>query len=187
MRRNDIIGRVIQSNIAVAGVGHPTLTFVNLIIKSDPAALTFYNSCRTAACAIPTTPARTAAMATCSQKTIANFLPPTMTAALLPTHVFFDVNKSSLRSDALETLRLVSLFLTSHPATTVKLIGHADMTGAASYNLALAQRRADAVKAFLLGQGVTAVQIVSSTSMGSTGASAVAAKSWRDRSVEITP
>jgi outer membrane protein OmpA-like peptidoglycan-associated protein len=182
----DIIGRVIQSN-TIAGVGHPTVTFVNLIIRGDPAAFTFYNTCRTAACALPTAPARTAAMTNCSQQTIARFLPPAMNAALLPAHIFFEFDKSDLRADTRETLHLVALFLTSHPATTVKLIGHADMIGPAGYNITLGQRRADAVKTFLLGEGVPPAQIVSSTSVGATGASAVGSKMALDRRVEITP
>src|SRR5439155_15852211 len=114
----DIIGRVTQSNVAIAGVGHPTVTFVNLIIRSDPAAFSFYNTCRTAACALPAAAARTTAMTNCSQQTIARFLPPAMTSALLPANVFFDFNRSDVRADAKETLHLVALFLTSHPATT---------------------------------------------------------------------
>ena len=183
----DIVGRVVQSNITIAGVGHPTLTFVNLIIRNDPTAFAFYNTCRTAACALAAPAARTAAMASCSQQTIARFLPPAMTPALLPNHVFFDVDRSTVRPDARETLQLVALFVTSHPATAVSLIGHADTTGASSYNLGLGQRRADAVKSFLLGKGVPPAQIKSSASVGEIGASAVAAERWRDRSVEINP
>jgi outer membrane protein OmpA-like peptidoglycan-associated protein len=182
-----IIGRVIQSNITVARVGHPTLTFVNLILRSDPAALAFYNACRTSACALPTAAARTTAMTDCSQQTIARFLPPAMTAALLPARVYFEFDRATLRTGDRETLHLIALFLTSHPAISVKLIGHADQTGPAGYNLGLGQRRAGAVKAFLLGEGVPAAQITSATSVGETGATAVAAEMWRDRSVEITP
>ncbi len=183
----DIIGRVIQSNIAIAGVGHPTLTFVNLIIRSDPAAFAFYNSCRASACALPAAAARTAAMTSCSQETIARFLPPAMTAAMLPAHVFFDFDRSALRADAAETLHLVALFLTAHPATVVNLIGHADSAGPTGYNLALGQRRADAVKTLFLAQGVPLAQIASAASVGETGATATPSQMWRDRSVEITP
>jgi outer membrane protein OmpA-like peptidoglycan-associated protein len=178
---------VIQSNITIAGVGHPTVAFVNLLIRSDPAAFSFYNTCRTAACGLSSPSARTSAMTNCSQQTIARFLPPAMSAALLPAHVFFDFDKSDLRPDTRETVHLVALFLTSHPTKTVKLIGHADMIGLAGYNLTLGQQRADAVKAFLVGEGVPPAQIVSSTSVGATGASADASKMALDRRVEITP
>jgi outer membrane protein OmpA-like peptidoglycan-associated protein len=183
----DIIGRVLQSNVSIAGVGHPTLTFVNLIIRGDPAAFTFYNSCRTAACAVPAPAARATAITNCSQQTIARFLPPAMTSALLPAQVFFDFDRSDLHADARETLHLVALFLTSHPATTVTLIGHADITGPAAYNVGLGQRRADVVRAFLLGAGVPALQIASTTSTGAAGASATPSRMPLDRRVEIRP
>ncbi len=39
------------------------------------------------------------------------------------------------------------------------LAGHADRSGAASYNVGLSQRRADSVKAYLTGRGIPGGQI----------------------------
>jgi outer membrane protein OmpA-like peptidoglycan-associated protein len=183
-----IITRVIQSNIAVARVGHPTLTFVNMIIRGDPAALAFYNSCRTTACAQPAGPVRTAAITDCSQRTIARFIPSALTPALLPSRVYFDVDRATLRPDARETLHLVALYLASHPAVKVRLIGRADSTGEASYNQALSERRANAVKVFLASEGVPPAQIAATLGLGESAPLSIATSTmWRDRSVEITP
>ncbi len=183
-----IITRVIQSNITVARVGHPTLTFVNMIIRGDPAALAFYDACRATACARPAGPARVTAMTDCSQRTIARFIPAALTTALLPSRVYFDSDSAALRADARETLHLVALFLASHPVVTVRLIGRADATGPDVYNAGLGQRRADAVKAFLLAEGVPPAQITSTSSLGESAPLSVGASTmWRDRSVEITP
>ena len=42
------------------------------------------------------------------------------------------------------------------PELHVEVQGHTDSVGAAAYNLNLSQRRADAVKAYLIGKGVSA-------------------------------
>ena len=182
-----IIVRVIQSNITVTHVGHPTLTFVNLIIRSDPAALSFYKACRAAACALPAGPARVAKITDCSQRTIADFIPAAMTPALLPARVDFDSNSHALRTDAAETLHLIALFLTSHPATTVNLTGRTDASGSATANLALGQTRADKVKTFLLGAGVPAAQIATVTATGAAGSTQRGRAGFAERSVVIAP
>jgi outer membrane protein OmpA-like peptidoglycan-associated protein len=182
-----IIARVMQSNITVTHVGLPTVTFVNLIIRGNPAALAFYTSCRSTACAKPVGPARVAAITDCSQRTIATFIPPAMTPSLLPTRVDFDTNSHALRPDARETLHLVALFLTSHPGTTVNLTGRTDASGSVAANMVLGQARANAVKAFLLGEGVPAAQIGTVTSTGETGSSHSGRAGFAERSVEIAP
>lgn len=182
-----IIVRVIQSNISVTQVGHPTLTFVNLIIRGDPAALAFYTACRSTACAASKGPGRAAAITDCSQRTIANFIPPAMTSALLPARVDFDTNSHALRVDARETLHLVALFLTSHPGTTVNLTGRTDASGAANANHVLGQARADGVKVFLIGEGVPTAQIGNVTSTGAAASTHSGRAGFAERSVEIAP
>ncbi|WP_286618680.1 DUF4157 domain-containing protein [Variovorax sp. J22R115] len=182
-----IIARVIQANIAVTHVGHPTLTFVNLIIRGNPAALSFYKACRSTACAVAPGPGRVTAITDCSQRTIANFIPPAMTPALLPARVDFDTNSRALRADARETLHLIALFLASHPGTTVNLTGRTDASGAIAANLALSRARAEAVKVFLLSEGVPAAQLGSVTSIGASGATHRGRAGFAERSVEIAP
>ncbi len=74
--------------------------------------------------------------------------------------VYFDYDKSDIRADAQATLTrnaetLKSIF-GSFPQDTVTLEGHADERGSAEYNLGLGDRRATAVKDFLVQLGVSA-------------------------------
>jgi outer membrane protein OmpA-like peptidoglycan-associated protein len=50
-------------------------------------------------------------------------------------------------------------FLDQNPGAQITLTGHADRRGAKSYNQALSQRRADAVKSFLVEQGIAVEKI----------------------------
>ena len=89
--------------------------------------------------------------------------------------------------DQNETLNLVALFLKAHPAVTVNLVGHTDPTGSDAVNIAVGQRRANAVKAALLAQGAPVAQIGSVTSAGEAGLiSTTAADHFLDRRVEIS-
>jgi peptidoglycan-associated lipoprotein len=73
--------------------------------------------------------------------------------------VYFDYDKSDIRADAQATLTrnaetLKSIFGT-FPQDSVTLEGHADERGSAEYNLGLGDRRATAVKDFLVQLGVS--------------------------------
>ena len=78
---------------------------------------------------------------------------------------FFDYDKSDIRPDAQSALQSDAEYLKSHPGTSINIIGHCDERGSAEYNLALGDRRAEAVKAYLVSQGVDAGRI-STTSVG---------------------
>jgi outer membrane protein OmpA-like peptidoglycan-associated protein len=68
--------------------------------------------------------------------------------------VLFDTARAELKSGATMHLAKLSAFLTKYPDRTVAIEGYTDSTGNEDYNLSLSQRRADSVKAFLVGQGV---------------------------------
>lgn len=71
-------------------------------------------------------------------------------------HLPFDFNKATLRPDALPTVVELARLMQQYPALRVRLEGHTDMVGTASYNQRLSQERAVAVKAALVAQGVGA-------------------------------
>jgi peptidoglycan-associated lipoprotein len=76
--------------------------------------------------------------------------------------VYFDLNKSTLRPDAIETIKQDAEYLLANPDVVVTIGGFADQRGSSQYNLALGERRAHAVKDKLVEDGVPAdhVQIV---------------------------
>ncbi len=74
--------------------------------------------------------------------------------------IFFDFDKSELRPDAVAVLEENARILRDNPDFTVVIEGYADIRGTAQYNLALALRRANAAKNFLIGLGIEPVRIV---------------------------
>lgn len=69
---------------------------------------------------------------------------------------FFDTDKADIRSDAREALQQTADFLKSEPSIRVTIEGHCDERGSTEYNLGLGDRRAAAVKAYLVSLGVSA-------------------------------
>ena len=67
---------------------------------------------------------------------------------------FFDYDQNILRDDARRVLQQDAQWLARWPQTIVRIDGHCDERGTAEYNLALGDRRADAVKAYLTSLGV---------------------------------
>jgi OmpA-OmpF porin, OOP family len=80
--------------------------------------------------------------------------PPAVTPG--PFLVFFDWDKSNITAEAAAILDRAAEQYAATGQTRVALAGHADKSGKDDYNVALSQRRADAVKAYLAGKGVPA-------------------------------
>jgi len=68
--------------------------------------------------------------------------------------VFFGYNEYTLSPRAVTVLRSQSQWLQAYPSAIVVVGGHADERGTRDYNLALGASRAEAVKDFLVSQGV---------------------------------
>ncbi len=68
--------------------------------------------------------------------------------------VLFDLDKSELLPEARATVEALAVWLNSYPATTIAIEGHADERGTREYNLALGERRANAVHDYLVALGV---------------------------------
>jgi OOP family OmpA-OmpF porin len=73
--------------------------------------------------------------------------------------VLFETGKADLRPGALRNLYPLVTFLQKYPERRVVIEGHTDNVGSDAYNLDLSQRRADAVRDFLLQNGVNAAQM----------------------------
>ncbi|MEM6901907.1 MAG: peptidoglycan-associated lipoprotein Pal [Pseudomonadota bacterium] len=73
--------------------------------------------------------------------------------------VFFDTDQSTLTAEARSTLDSQASWLNRYSNFTVSVEGHADERGTREYNLALGERRANAVRNYLIAQGVAANRI----------------------------
>jgi len=67
--------------------------------------------------------------------------------------VYFDFDRSDIRSDARPILRANAEIISASPVV-VTIAGNCDERGSAEYNLALGERRANAVKRYLVDLGV---------------------------------
>ncbi|UYY57537.1 OmpA family protein [Sphingomonas sp. S2-65] len=72
-----------------------------------------------------------------------------------PYIVFFDWDKSDITPEASSILDNAISNYQNCANTRVVLAGHADRSGSASYNVGLSQRRADSVKGYLTGRGIS--------------------------------
>ena len=68
--------------------------------------------------------------------------------------IYFDFDQFALSASARETLRRNAEILKSHPEIRVEIQGNCDERGSEEYNLALGERRANAVKRYLVDLGV---------------------------------
>ncbi len=73
--------------------------------------------------------------------------------------VFFTTDSSSLSAQAQDTLRGQSRWLNDNRQFGIVIEGHADERGTREYNIALSERRANAVREFLIGQGISSGRI----------------------------
>jgi peptidoglycan-associated lipoprotein len=69
---------------------------------------------------------------------------------------YFDLDKADIRSDARAALGKTADFLRNYPQLKVVIEGHCDERGSTEYNLALGDRRAAAVKQYLVSMGIGA-------------------------------
>jgi peptidoglycan-associated lipoprotein len=68
--------------------------------------------------------------------------------------VFFEYDSSELTNEARDSLKKQAEWLEYHSRARVTVEGHCDERGTREYNLALGERRANAVKSYLMALGV---------------------------------
>ncbi len=73
--------------------------------------------------------------------------------------IYFGYDQFTLTPEARNSLSAQASWLKSYGNVNAIIEGHADERGTREYNLALGARRAEAVKAFLVSQGVSAARL----------------------------
>ena len=73
--------------------------------------------------------------------------------------VFYATNKSTLTTASRDVLRKQAAWLRKNKNISVTVEGHADERGTREYNLALGERRANAVKDYLMTYGISGSRI----------------------------
>ncbi len=73
--------------------------------------------------------------------------------------IYFDYNKADLRDDAAKILENAVSALNKNPETSILITGNCDIRGSEAYNEKLGKRRGDAVKKFMLDNGVSESRI----------------------------
>jgi outer membrane protein OmpA-like peptidoglycan-associated protein len=76
--------------------------------------------------------------------------------------LLFDTGKSELKGGAARNLSKLAVFLNENKDRNVMIEGHTDNVGTDGFNIGLSQRRADSVKAYLVGEGIAPSRIVTS-------------------------
>ena len=84
-------------------------------------------------------------------------------AANLPSLVHFDFDSDVIKPEAAAILDTQAQFLSANQTARVLVAGHTDERGSREYNMSLGERRAAAVRSYLLSKGVNQanVEIVS--------------------------
>lgn len=114
---------------------------------------------------------------------------PIIETITLGAHALFDTDKSNLRPEGMAELDELAAKLKSFASIeNINVVGHTDSVGAEAYNQGLSERRATAVKDYLVKQGIGS-SVITTSGMGET--SPVASNKTREgrqqnRRVEIS-
>ncbi|PON18539.1 peptidoglycan-associated lipoprotein [Candidatus Entotheonella serta] len=80
--------------------------------------------------------------------------PEAARAAFLSVDVLFDYNSFALSEEAKQLLEQKAQWMAQHPGVSVQIEGHCDERGTVAYNLALGERRANAVRQYMTALGI---------------------------------
>jgi len=75
-------------------------------------------------------------------------------------NIIFDLNKSVLRKESYSELNRLTDFLKANPSLNIQLDAYTDTRGDYYFNLKLSQKRAEAVKSYLLSKGIDESRII---------------------------
>jgi peptidoglycan-associated lipoprotein len=122
----------------------------------------------TAPASAPSQPMEAPVAKTSPAQPMAKALPPYLDSnnpLATKQSVYFDYDQFSINSEYTAVVEMHGKYLASNPAVAIKIEGNSDERGGTEYNLALGQKRAEAVARMLKQLGVNASQ-VEATSWG---------------------
>jgi len=102
--------------------------------------------------------------------------------------VLFDTARSDLKPGSLQKIYPLAEYLKEHAETMVKIEGHTDSQGSSDYNAGLSQMRSEAVRDFLISNGI-APERITAQGMGEdypVATNSSAAGRQQNRRVEVT-
>ena len=106
-------------------------------------------------------------------------------AIKMDSDLLFAFDSSALgENEQIQLQKIAKQMKQADSGTVWQLIGHTDMAGSEAYNEALAQRRADSVKNYLISEGVDETQL-SAISLGKSEPLIPAVESYLERRVVI--
>lgn len=76
-------------------------------------------------------------------------------------NIYFDFDKASFKNESYTELNRLETMMAQNPGMEIEISGHTDKIGSRAYNKDLSQRRANAVKNYLVNKGVDARRIKS--------------------------
>ncbi len=77
----------------------------------------------------------------------------------LPQDLLFATDSATVRPDLQNDLRVIANNLVNYPRSDVRVVGHTDNVGSASYNQGLSERRAASVAQVLFNNGVAPARV----------------------------
>jgi outer membrane protein OmpA-like peptidoglycan-associated protein len=106
----------------------------------------------------------------------------------LTIHVNFDTDKAEIRKADLAELQKAAAFVAKYPGCKISVRGYTDSQGSEAYNQALSERRAASVRAYLVENGATREDRITSEGRGESdpvGDNATAEGRFENRRVEV--
>ena len=75
------------------------------------------------------------------------------------TIIYFKYNSNELPPESFETLNRIADYLKQDPAASIDVKGYTDSSGSRSYNISVSEFRANTIKTYLVGNGVSPARI----------------------------
>ena len=84
---------------------------------------------------------------------------PWLTSPVSHKDIQFETNKWDLKPASYAVLEEIATWLKSKPELVVEIQGHSDSSGKRAYNIALSQKRAQSIIAYLVHKGISAARM----------------------------